>query len=170
MLARSHVIFGVGSYLVAGDVLINQQVINNLQLTSEWFYFLPLAILGALVPDIDHHNATIQKNLLIKILTIPLRLFGHRTWSHSLLILVVMWLMFSMFLDGLFWIVAFAFWVGYASHIIGDWMTPSRVQLLYPITYRFSSPISFRTGSFFEYYIALLPLVIFVFIQIWKFI
>lgn len=156
MVGKSHVIFGIGTYWMTG-LVINEHTIA--QDAAYWLLFTPLAVLGALFPDLDHHNSRIKRNFIVWILSIPLTLFGHRTWSHSLLIVITMSSLLLVLPEYLHqaWL---AFLVGYASHILGDWMTPHGVPLFYPIKTKFRSPLNFHTGSWIEYPIALLPAVI----------
>lgn len=152
MIGKSHAVFGLGSYLLVGATAINQDYS-----LLEWIAYSPLALIGSLFPDLDHHNSRIKRNLLVKIASFPLTLFGHRTWSHSLLIMAaigsLLYLIPEQYEIGLV-----AFLIGYASHIIGDWMTPAGVPLLWPIKTKFRSPLNFRTGSWIEYPFALIPL------------
>lgn len=125
-----------------------------------WLFLVPVAIFASLVPDIDKFDSKIKSNLLIKIVTLPLIILGHRTWSHSLLAIAGLLILFQFIPAGYatLHLVWFAFVIGYFSHIVGDWMTPSGVPLLFPYMTTFRCPINFRTGSVFEYATALLPL------------
>ena len=146
MNGKSHITFGLGSYLLAGALLPEESFP-----LEEWLIFTPVAIIGALFPDLDHHNSKIKPNLLIKVLTVPLTVFGHRTWSHSIAIMLAMSALFFAIPEQ-FHLVLIAFLVGYASHIVGDWMTPAGVTLLWPLKTKFRSPLNFRTGSMVEYH------------------
>ena len=149
MLGKSHLTFGAGSYLCCSQFLA---VGFEAQLIG-----LPAALIGSIFPDIDAFNARIKQNWIIWILTLPFTFLGHRTWSHSLFIVVILTLP-VIWLDGLGRWLLLSFIIGYVSHILGDWMTPRGVPLLYPVKKGFSSPLTFRTGSVFEWFIALIPM------------
>ena len=152
MLGKSHAVFGLGSYLLAGVTVLQQDYSF-----VEWVIFTPLALIGSLFPDLDHHNSRIKRNFFIKLASIPLTLFGHRTWSHSILIMLAMTSLYFFVPEALL-LGLVAFLIGYASHIIGDWMTPNGVPLFWPLKTKFRSPLNFRTGSWIEYPFALIPL------------
>jgi inner membrane protein len=154
MIGKSHVTFGLGSYLLVGALLSDELVPLR-----EWLLYTPLAIVGSLFPDLDHHNSRIKRNFLIKIATIPLTMLGHRTWSHSLTIVAAM-LALTLVLPEQYHLALIAFLIGYVSHIVGDWMTPAGVPLFWPLKTKFRSPLNFRTGSMPEYPFALLPLLV----------
>lgn len=151
MLAASHVVFGTGLYLLASPYSGFDY--------PQVYYYLPLVVLGALVPDLDSRRSALKRTWLSRCLLLPLTLLGHRTWSHSLLILLLLSLPLMHLQD---WqkMAMLAFNIGYASHIIGDWLTHRGVPLFYPSKTAFKSPWPFRTGSFIEVPVALLPFLI----------
>lgn len=160
MIGKSHLIFGVGAYALTGTAIAEfGNIEEQAEFIATWTLFTPLAILGSLFPDLDHHNSAIKRNFIIKLLTLPLTWFGHRTWSHSLFIMLLL-SSFYLFLPGEYVFGMHAFLIGYASHVLGDWMTTSGVPLLYPMKRKFRSPFFFKTGSKAEYPVALLPLLI----------
>lgn len=148
MLAGSHIVFGTGSFLLVSPWVGFEG--------SEVFYFLPIAILGALLPDLDARRSALKFWWWVRWLTYPLQLFGHRTWSHSLLMIAILIWPLS-YLQGLEKQLLLALIIGYASHIIADWMTHRGVPLLYPLKLQFRAPITFRTGSWVERPMAWLP-------------
>lgn len=151
MLAGSHMVFGAGSFLLASPWVGFGY--------PEAFYFLPIAIFGALLPDLDARQSALKKWWWVRWLTLPLRFFGHRTWTHSLIILwVIFWPL--NYLEGISWQILLALNIGYASHILADWMTHRGVPLLYPIKWQFRAPLTFRTGSWIEKPMALIPFLV----------
>lgn len=152
MIGKSHIIFGTGCSLIASHYM-------GASFTDSLMY-LPAAIIGSLFPDLDSFNSRLKRNILVWLLTLPLTFFGHRTWSHSILfwVLVTLPIFFIPVQFTLFWL---AFSVGYASHIIGDFLTPMGVPLLYPFKRKFRAPVTFRTGSFFEIFVAFTPIIAF---------
>lgn len=148
MLAGSHVLFGTGSFLLVSPWVGFE--------TQEAFVYLPVVILGALLPDLDARRSALKKWWLIRFLTMPFRWLGHRTWTHSLLILLILFTPL-MYLEGSVCKALLALNLGYASHIVADWMTHRGVPLLYPLNLQFRAPMTFRTGAWIEKPIALLP-------------
>lgn len=157
MTGKSHLLFGIGSFLLVGAA--NPEAFN----LAEWVQYSPLALIGALLPDLDHANSLLKRNKIIWLFSLPLTLFGHRTWSHSLLMLALLWQLNHWVPPNLHYGL-YAFIIGYASHILGDFMTPRGVPIFYPIKTNFSSPITFKTGTFIEYPIAAMPTVLFLII------
>lgn len=148
MLAGSHVLFGTGSFLLGSPWLEFA--------TEEAFLYLPLVVLGALLPDLDARRSALKTWWVIRFLTLPFRFLGHRTWTHSLLIVAILFAPI-VYLEGEFCKALLALNFGYVSHIVGDWMTHRGVPLLYPLNVQFRAPMTFRTGSWIERPIALLP-------------
>ncbi|NCN44080.1 MAG: hypothetical protein GW882_00040 [Thiomicrospira sp.] len=126
---------------------------------TTWLFLAPVAMLGSLMPDIDHPDSLVKKNVVVKVLSFPLILLGHRTWSHSLLILAaIYWLWMAV--PDFFELSVLAFAIGYISHLVGDWMTSEGIPLLFPFPINFRSPFYFQSGSLIEYPVAITPLVI----------
>lgn len=113
---------------------------------------------GALVPDLDHPNSLIAHRLHIRpICRLVARLSGgHRHGTHSLLMVLGVWLA-ALWVHLPLWAahaagadvalcsyhlspyVAAAFATGVGAHIAGDMLTPEGVPLLWPvIRHRFS--------------------------------
>ncbi|EJD6082050.1 MULTISPECIES: metal-dependent hydrolase [Providencia] len=138
MTAEGHLLFSVASLIMA----------HKLQLTPElaqgdWLHMVPGALLGALLPDIDHPSSLPGR--LLRIFSLPIsKLCGHRGFTHSL----VAWLLVMAACYQ--WIpiewqvpndLIQAFLLGYLSHLIADMLTPSGVPFLWPLPQRFCFPI-----------------------------
>ena len=149
MVGKNHIVFGLGCY----GLTVLQMNIDPI----EAMWYLPLVVLGSLAPDLDNSNSKLKSNTFVKILTLPLTVFGHRTWSHSLLMLGIV-LSPIYFVDSAYWGAILAFGVGYASHLLGDFLTPKGIPLFYPISTTFRFIFTFHTGSYVEYLVALIPL------------
>jgi membrane-bound metal-dependent hydrolase YbcI (DUF457 family) len=91
---------------------------------------LLLAILGALLPDIDHPSSIIG-SICSPISSAINRYFGHRTLTHSLAFVAIIATVF-MPLILLNWHYYIAIIAGCISHIISDGFNVSGVPLLYP--------------------------------------
>lgn len=87
------------------------------------------AVVGAIasiIPDIDEPKSKFGRPLFF--ISIPINeLFGHRTFTHSLLFVLLMFVVTYSFSPS----ISFATMAGISAHIIGDMIT-GRVRLLYP--------------------------------------
>lgn len=144
----------VATHLVAG-LCAGAGVVAWLQvplLPASWV--LGGALVGALLPDIDHPKSWLGRRL--SFIALPLAaIFGHRGITHSLLALVgVVWAMYQVLLHGALeqhWrMAALGVGAGYLSHLLGDFATHGGVPWLWPLKRRFSLPLTFRTGTWFE--------------------
>lgn len=108
------------------DILLLNFVIG------ETVLFYPALLLGALYPDIDHPGSYLGRRF--DFISKPLNeVYGHRTITHSLFLMTVIF-----FIAVLFWGVnslLAGFTIGFLTHVLGD-LTNGRVQLLYPINKR----------------------------------
>lgn len=94
--------------------------------THDWKGVLAGGIAG-LLPDIDEPRSLMGRPFFF--LSAPLNMIvGHRTFTHSLLALIAVWLVLTPFSHELA-LVAVA---GMAAHIFGDMLT-GKVQLLWPV-------------------------------------
>jgi inner membrane protein len=108
-----------------------------------------VAAIGGLMPDLDHPKSALGRRL--PFISLPLSsLFGHRGFTHSLVMVVVMFV-------GLAYVTKYPDYsmgrwmvtplcVGYLSHILGDAFTPSGVPLFYPKKTTYSLNL-FKTRS-----------------------
>jgi len=138
MLAPTHSVFGIFLTLIILAVF-------GVQWGLHWSIIL-FAIIGAIIPDIDHPRSTIGR--LFSFISVPLeRKYGHRTITHSLVGCVVSTLAFSfitLFFTFVFgfsaselaprWIAAFS--ISYLSHLILDMFNPRGSQMFWPDTSR----------------------------------
>lgn len=101
-------------------------------------------IMGALLPDICHSGSKIGKilPLLSKFVNV---VFGHRTFTHSLLFLVII----AMLMNTLFQndAIKIGLLIGMISHYILDMATKNGIQLFFPIRFTVRFPVTTRTGS-----------------------
>lgn len=147
MLAFTHA--ATGAFVASAGALIAQPSPFGTKL------LLLGGLLGSLLPDIDHPKSWLGRR--IPFISIPLSaLVGHRGVTHSLIALVATLLIA---LAGLsHWGMALGKWsplvtglcLGYASHLFGDWATPSGIPLMWPNLRRYKSPVSFFTGCLEE--------------------
>ncbi|KXH81925.1 metal-dependent hydrolase [Sporosarcina sp. HYO08] len=119
---------------------------------AHFYHYDPISTLGAgvagaLLPDICHSGSTIGRKLplLSKLVN---KLFGHRTFTHSLLFLVTVAFLLNMYVPNES--LRGGFLVGMASHYLLDMATKNGIQLLYPIRFTVRFPLTAKTGGAVE--------------------
>ncbi|GAB6137838.1 metal-dependent hydrolase [Halanaerobaculum tunisiense] len=129
------------SYLITGSVL-----------NSTLLKFYTTAIIGGLIPDIDHANSKAGKKFWF--LNKPLKFLGikHRGLTHSLLGLIIFAGLSKKLID-IGWI-EFITWlgllIGYLSHIVADMFNKQGVPLFFPNRRRFKFHTNITTGDWGE--------------------
>lgn len=98
------------------------------------------ALVGSLLPDIDHRNAKINRYTPPGAGMITQTIIGHRTWTHSVWFVALLSLLALLPVER--WLVV-ALIAGVVSHIIADSMTKQGVKLFYP-WFWFRVPIIWR--------------------------
>ena len=106
---------------------------------------LGVAVLGSLLPDIDHPQSWAGRKMRV-ISVLLSALVGHRGVTHSALAILACGLLLGMAGPHA---TAAPLLVGYLSHLLADSLTPSGVPLLWPNRHRFSLNLC-RTGSVTE--------------------
>ncbi|MCY1024749.1 metal-dependent hydrolase [Mammaliicoccus sciuri] len=108
------------------------------------FTIVSLCGVASLVPDICHFKSNLGKKIF-PISFIVRLIFGHRTFTHSLLFLfLIFWGLRSISAPEPYLV---SFILGMLSHIILDMLTPRGVKLFYPLNVSVKLPIVFRTGG-----------------------
>jgi len=131
MMGKSHMMIGAA----AGAVVA----------TPETLPFAIIAgVVGAISPDVDHTGSTMGKALL-PISWIVSKVCSHRGFTHSILAIGLVSAAAMQFDSPIAW----AFVMGYASHILADMMTPMGCALASPFNRKFRL-MSIRTGSILE--------------------
>lgn len=155
MTAQGHLLFSVTCVLLAHKVGLTPALAD----ASLW-HIIPMALASALLPDLDHPRSLLGRQL--PWISGPLsRLFGHRGFTHSLLAVGMgvwglaqveaPWLLSGAVKDALI--------VGYLSHLLGDWLTPMGIPLLWPWRRRFRLPgLPLKSGGGYERAFCLLTL------------
>lgn len=96
--------------------------------------------IASIAPDLDEPKSKFGK--IFFPISIPLnQIFGHRTFTHSLLFVLIMSAILFAFLDRGLWL---AIITGLIVHILGDMIT-GKVQILYPIKKSIGIPVT-RVG------------------------
>lgn len=106
--------------------------------------FIPLVLLGALLPDVDHENSKI--NRLVPITRIIPWFFAHRGFFHSLwppFLIMVAAIIVGAPLIGVYLVI------GYLSHLLSDMLTQAGIGPFHPLLrFRLKGPL--RTGGVTE--------------------
>jgi inner membrane protein len=137
MTGKTHIVGGITASLAFAQVT-----------NYDPFILMGAGVVGAILPDICHGGSKIGRALpvLSKIIN---GLFGHRTFTHSLLFLLLIAALMNAFLPN----EAFSagVLVGMASHLVLDMATKNGIKLLFPFKVTVRFPITATTGGAAEY-------------------
>ncbi len=155
MLAHNHLLFALGGY-----TFYSNQASNVFELLIGAI----MAVLGSLLPDIDHPRSWIGHRLP-GISSMVSRFFGHRNLLHSPIALVVIcvssWYLFQ---GSIFVFVGYAFCLGYFTHLFADWLTHRGIPIFWPVKKKYRALFSFRTGGIVEHGVT----IVFVVMTMWS--
>ncbi|WP_027339109.1 metal-dependent hydrolase [Halonatronum saccharophilum] len=139
------------SYLIEGSLF-----------SPSLWQFYGGAIIGALMPDIDHASSKAGRALWF--ISKPLKIFGvkHRGITHSILGLVLFFFLTGEmvkagWINELIW---YGLVIGYLSHLIADMLNVHGIPLFYPNNKRFKFNTNITTGSWGEHLLFLLTFTI----------
>lgn len=136
MTGKTHILGGIAASLAYAHIANEDPII-----------LVSAGIVGALLPDICHSGSKLGRKLplLSKIIN---KLFGHRTFTHSLLFLVLIAsLMNAIFPNE---VIKTGIIVGMVSHYILDMATKNGIKLFFPINLTVRFPVTTKTGSKIE--------------------
>jgi len=138
MEGKTHIVGG----LAAGALYLNL----GGAVGHEALFFGSLA-LGALIPDIDHTGSLIGRKVPL-IDNIISTVFGHRSFTHSLLFLVLAFFLFQQ----TSWPkdIELGILMGMFSHMVLDMLTKQGVKFLWPLKIEIGIPGGIRTGGAIE--------------------
>lgn len=136
MKGKTHIIGGVASSLAVAHFTYADPVL-----------LLGAGIAGSLIPDICHGGSKIGKTFPVISKFINF-VFGHRSFTHSLLFIVLIAFLVDYFFPND--AIKLGLITGMISHYILDMATKSGIQLFFPISFKVKFPITTRTGSFIE--------------------
>lgn len=138
MEGKTHIVGG----LAAGALYLNL----GGAVGHEALFFGSLA-LGALIPDIDHTGSLIGRKVPL-IDNIISTVFGHRSFTHSLLFLVLAFFLFQQ----TSWPkdIELGILMGMFSHMVLDMLTKQGVKFLWPLKIEIGIPFGIRTGGAIE--------------------
>ena len=118
MMGRTHMAFGLLAGLLFFSVF-----------KQKWYFFIPLAVLGSLLPDVDHENSKINRTIPVT-RWVPM-FFRHRGFFHSIFPIVLIYFGFRYVgLD----FVGIPIVIGYSSHLFSDALTKLGCNLLHPVS------------------------------------
>jgi len=136
MTGKTHIIGGMAASLAFAQVTYYDPVL-----------LLGAGVVGAVIPDICHGGSKIGRTLplLSKVVNV---LFGHRSFTHSLLFLfIVAALLNSLVVNEA---VTAGILVGMISHLILDMATKNGIKFFFPVQVRVRFPLTTRTGGKIE--------------------
>lgn len=142
MTGNTHILGGIASSLAFVQITHYDQII-----------VVGASVFGALLPDICHTGSKIGKifPIISKIVNI---VFGHRTLTHSLLFLMIISFVMNHYISNES-IVAGVI-IGVISHYVLDMFTKKGIMLFFPLNIMVRFPITTRTGSKTENFVAAL--------------
>lgn len=134
MMAKSHVVVGLTTWLVVAPWLHAPPLAPSCML---------LALIGSLLPDIDHPASWVGRRLppVSKVIS---RAFGHRGITHSAFAAVALTVCLNR--SGYSHASVAAVSVGYLSHLAADMLSPAGLRLAWPLRKTWAIPI-YRTGK-----------------------
>ncbi|WP_088007880.1 metal-dependent hydrolase [Indiicoccus explosivorum] len=101
-------------------------------------------IVGAVLPDICHSGSLIGRRLkpLSKVIN---AVFGHRTFTHSLLFLLLVGTLLEYTIGNA--AVTGGILAGMASHLVLDLITKNGIGLFFPVDVKIKLPFALKTGG-----------------------
>lgn len=142
MMARSHVIIGVATWLAAAPIL-HLPPFDPIDLGA--------VVVGSLLPDVDHPGSWVGRRIR-PVSTAIAATFSHRGITHSAIAVIGLTLLLLNAGYRRGGVSALA--VGYLSHLAADMLTPRGLRLAWPLRGTWALPLC-RTDSGMESVIVL---------------
>lgn len=139
MLGNTHIVGGITASLAFAQISNDNPLV-----------LVGAGAVGALLPDICHSGSKIGQTFPISSKIIN-RLFGHRSFTHSLLFLFLVALLMDAIVP--YRSLTIGILLGMASHFILDMGTKKGVKLFFPIKIAVRFPFTIKTGSKAEKFI-----------------
>lgn len=136
MTGKTHILGGIAASLAVAHTANENPLV-----------MVGAGIVGALLPDICHSGSLIGKKFPI-ISRIINMIFGHRTFTHSLLFLVLVSFLIDRFFPND--VLKYGLLTGMVSHYILDMATKRGIKLFFPLSLTVRFPLTTRTGSKIE--------------------
>ncbi|WP_391120127.1 metal-dependent hydrolase [Psychrobacillus sp. L3] len=136
MTGNTHIVGGIAASLAFAQISNDNPVL-----------LVGAGVIGALIPDICHGGSIIGRKFSIvsKVVT---GVFGHRSFTHSLVFLFLIGALLHTLLTNDSIIAGIL--VGMVSHFILDMATKNGIKLLFPLKITVRFPITTRTGGAVE--------------------
>ncbi|WP_169525116.1 metal-dependent hydrolase [Pseudalkalibacillus hwajinpoensis] len=141
MEGKTHAIGGICLGIASQSYYITQSLD-----APEIMVYYGACLLGSLLPDICHPGSWTGRRAKVLSKGIS-RFFGHRTITHSILFVVLIYWLTSTFTFQYDELIQTGLLIGIVSHLILDAMTVRGIQLFYPITLRVRFPVYMKTAS-----------------------
>lgn len=133
MLSRTHIAFGLLSGILLYPFIGGNKIL-----------FLAVVALAALLPDLDHPDASLNRTLFFtKFISSA---FKHRGILHTLWSPILLGLVITITSAPFYGMAAF---IGYCSHLVSDAMTKRGVNFFYPFS-QFKVAGFIETGTWME--------------------
>ncbi|ARJ50323.1 metal-dependent hydrolase [Staphylococcus lutrae] len=136
MTGKTHSTAGI----LIGTVVATQHHLDIFEMTT----CMVVSGLASLLPDICHTRSKMGQRLPI-LSHIIKHLFGHRTFTHSLLFMIGIYFILHTIETPNYYMMGIIY--GMLSHVLLDMLTPRGVHLFFPIPIRIRFPIHFKTGG-----------------------
>ncbi|MEY9976742.1 metal-dependent hydrolase [Lysinibacillus sp. RC79] len=133
MQGNTHIIGGITASLAFAQISNDNPLV-----------LVGAGVIGALLPDICHGGSKIGRKFPIISKTVN-SLFGHRSFTHSLLFLFLVGVLLHTFIP--YESISLGILLGMASHVLLDMGTKKGVKLFYPISISVRLPLTTKTGS-----------------------
>ncbi|MEG0261056.1 MAG: metal-dependent hydrolase [Lysinibacillus sp.] len=133
MLGNTHIVGGITASLAFAQIA-----------NESPFVLVGAGVVGALLPDICHGGSKIGRKLPISSKIVN-KLFGHRSFTHSLLFLCCVALLMDAFVP--YKSITVGLLLGMASHLILDMGTKQGIKLFFPIKIAVRFPLTIKTGG-----------------------
>ncbi|MGE7623191.1 metal-dependent hydrolase [Viridibacillus sp. NPDC096237] len=140
MTGNTHIIGGITAGLAFAQVSNYDPIV-----------LVGFSVVGALIPDICHSGSKIGRTFRITSKIVN-KIFGHRSFTHSLLFLFLMAMVMNTYISNES--ITAGVLIGMVSHYMLDMATKNGIKLLFPLNITVRFPITTRTGSKVENIIA----------------
>ena len=139
MLGNTHIVGGITASLAFAQISNENPLI-----------LVGAGIVGALLPDICHGGSKMGRTFPISSKIVN-KLFGHRSFTHSLLFLFCIAVLMNAFVPYKGFTIGLL--LGMVSHFILDMGTRQGIKLFFPINLKVRFPLTIKTGSKVEKFI-----------------
>lgn len=120
MNRNEHVAFGIATSVIFSIACYNPEV----EMLAHPAIIVTEALIGSLLPDIDHTGSTIGN--ILPVTSQIVSKVGHRTYTHDIALAFVLASIITFF-NPLF----LGLWIGYFSHLFLDAMTVDGIRFFY---------------------------------------